>query len=108
MHALGRNATFTGRTQIWEHINIDTVNPLFGSGYWNFWGGPGGERINQEMQSLIPNAHNGYLDIYLDGGAIAGNITTPRSVHFWNANRWKCSCGKDSGSFLANVGCWSD
>jgi exopolysaccharide production protein ExoQ len=70
LHALGHNTTFTGRTQIWEHINMDTVNPWIGSGYWNFWGGPGGERINEAMMSLIPNAHDGYLDIYLDGGII--------------------------------------
>jgi exopolysaccharide production protein ExoQ len=70
LHALGRNTTFTGRTQIWEHINMDTVNPWIGSGYWNFWGGPGGERINEAMVSLIPNAHDGYLDVYLDGGMI--------------------------------------
>ncbi len=70
LHALGRDATFTGRTNIWEHITFATVNPLIGAGYWNFWGGPGGYSINLAMDSLIPNAHNGYLDMYLDGGII--------------------------------------
>jgi exopolysaccharide production protein ExoQ len=68
--ALGRNLTFTGRASIWEHIDLDTVNPLIGAGYWNFWGGPGGNRVNLAMNSIIPNAHNGYVDIYLDGGVI--------------------------------------
>lgn len=70
LQAMGRNATFTGRTNIWEHITPQTVNPIIGAGYWNFWGGPGGYAINQAMRSLIPNAHNGYLDMYLDGGII--------------------------------------
>jgi exopolysaccharide production protein ExoQ len=70
VQALGRTMTFTGRTDIWEHITLKTVNPLIGSGYWNFWGGAGAIKINQEMHTLIPNAHNGYLDIYLDGGLI--------------------------------------
>jgi O-antigen ligase len=66
--ALGRNLTFTGRTSIWEHITLDTVNPMIGAGYWNFWGGTGGLRVNLAMNSIIPNAHNGYVDLYLDGG----------------------------------------
>ena len=67
---LGRNMTFTGRTDIWQHITLETVNPVVGAGYWNFWGGPGGFAIDEAMKTLVPNAHNGYLDIYLDGGAI--------------------------------------
>jgi O-antigen ligase len=70
LQALGRDATFTGRTDIWQHINLKTVNPVLGAGYWNFWGGPGGDIINRAMDSLIPNAHNGYLDMYLDGGFV--------------------------------------
>lgn len=68
--AMGRNLTFTGRSSIWEHITLETVNPLIGAGYWNFWGGNGGYKVNLAMNSIIPNAHNGYVDIYLDGGLI--------------------------------------
>ena len=68
--ALGRDTTFTGRTEIWSHITLSTVNPLIGSGYWNFWGGPGGLAFNESLHEVIPNAHNGYIDIYLDGGFI--------------------------------------
>jgi exopolysaccharide production protein ExoQ len=68
IEALGRNMTFTGRTNIWGHITLQTVNPMIGAGYWNFWGGPGGLAIMQAMLTSIPNAHNGYVDIYLDGG----------------------------------------
>jgi O-antigen ligase len=70
LQALGRNLTFTGRTSIWQHITLETVNPVIGAGYWNFWGGPGGYKVNLAMNSIIPNAHNGYVDIYLDGGVI--------------------------------------
>jgi exopolysaccharide production protein ExoQ len=68
--ALGRNMTFTGRTNIWEHITASTVNPLIGSGYWNFWGSPRGIAIDYAMHTIVPNAHNGYVDIYLDGGIL--------------------------------------
>jgi O-antigen ligase len=68
IEALGRNMTFTGRTNIWEHINLSTVNPVIGAGYWNFWGGPGGYAISKAMDTIVPNAHCGYVDIYIDGG----------------------------------------
>jgi exopolysaccharide production protein ExoQ len=66
--AVGRNMTFTGRKDIWDHITSTTVNPLIGAGFWNFWGGPGGRAISEEMNTGVPNAHCGYVDIYLDGG----------------------------------------
>lgn len=70
VQAIGRNMTFTGRTNIWQHISLGTVNPIIGSGYWNFWGGPDGYAIAESMSTSIPNAHCGYIDIYLDGGFI--------------------------------------
>lgn len=68
--AVGRNMTFTGRADIWQHIGLDTVNPIIGYGYYNFWGGTGGERVNLAMGETIPNAHDGYVDLYLDGGVL--------------------------------------
>lgn len=70
LESLGRDATFTGRTDIWKHITFTTVNPLIGAGFWNFWGGPGGRAIQIAMDTGVPNAHDGYLDIFLDGGLI--------------------------------------
>jgi O-antigen ligase len=70
VESLGRNMTFTGRADIWDHITLSTVNPLIGSGYWSFWGGPGGFAISQAMKTTVPNAHDGYLDIYIDGGLL--------------------------------------
>lgn len=68
--ALGRDMTFTGRTNIWDHITFETVNPMIGCGFWNFWQGPHGIEISREINWSIPTAHCGYLDIYLDGGVL--------------------------------------
>src|SRR5208337_758215 len=70
LDALGRDMTFTGRANIWQHITSTTVNPWIGCGFYNLWGGPGGRAIMEAIQTGVPNAHDGYLDIYLDGGAI--------------------------------------
>ena len=69
--ALGRDMTFTGRTAIWDHITLSTVNPIIGCGYWNFCSGPKGQEISEDIHWHIPNAHCGYLDLYLDGGIAA-------------------------------------
>jgi O-antigen ligase len=68
--AMGRDMTFTGRANIWHQITAQTVNPIIGYGYWDFWGGPVGQEIAFEMHTSIPNAHCGYIDLYLDGGII--------------------------------------
>jgi exopolysaccharide production protein ExoQ len=72
VEALGRDPTFTGRTNIWQHITATTVNPFFGAGFYNFWGTSGGAAIRRLMHTpMLNSSHNSYLDIYLDGGFIA-------------------------------------
>jgi exopolysaccharide production protein ExoQ len=68
--AMGRDMTFTGRANIWNQITWNTVNPIVGYGYWNFWGSDKGLAIADNMETTIPNAHCGYVDVYLDGGMI--------------------------------------
>jgi O-antigen ligase len=80
LEVLGRDATFTGRTSIWQHMTLETVNPSIGAGFWSFWGTGSGLAVARAMAedsgetytpgSFVPSAHNGYLDIYLDGGFI--------------------------------------
>lgn len=69
--ALGRNMTFTGRTGIWSEVLAQPVNPVVGSGFMMFWDGPYGRTALDEMGVKINSAHNGYLDLFLDGGACA-------------------------------------
>jgi len=67
---LGRDRTLTGRTQIWELVVGLVPNPLIGTGYESFWLG---ERLTKiwEIYWHHPNqAHNGYLEIYLNLGWI--------------------------------------
>jgi O-antigen ligase len=71
VEALGRDLTFTGRTDIWRAVLAQDINPLFGTGYWNFWGNAGGDSVRSVLQvGEMKGAHNGYLDIYVDGGWI--------------------------------------
>jgi len=67
---VGRNVTFTGRTDLWADLLREPINPVLGTGYQSFWLG---ERIEHmwALYSFRPNqAHNGFLEIYLNGGYI--------------------------------------
>jgi len=70
LESMGRNPTLTGRTEIWSQVLPLNTNPLFGAGYESFWLG---DRLKQ-VWSLYwwhPNeAHNGYLEVYLNLGWI--------------------------------------
>jgi O-antigen ligase len=67
-------ASLTGRVQIWPVV-LDYVadNPLLGSGYGSFWGLGNQSPIllySSSWVAVIYEAHNGYLDILAQTGAI--------------------------------------
>lgn len=69
IHLLGRNDTLTGRTDIWRTLWHWDINPVVGTGFESFWLG---ER-RLEVQSYLPflnEAHNGYLETYLNLGMV--------------------------------------
>jgi exopolysaccharide production protein ExoQ len=69
--AAGRDATFTGRTGLWETVLQEPINPLVGVGYANFWLG---ERLTRfwAMYPTSPpiQSHNGFIEVYLNLGLI--------------------------------------
>lgn len=67
---LGRDMTLTGRTDLWAELLRVPINPLLGTGYQSFWLGPVAEHF-WEIYYFHPNqAHNGYLETYLNGGLV--------------------------------------
>lgn len=70
LDVLGEDMTLTGRTELWGELLAEKINPLLGVGYQSFWLGPRAE-VYWEKWSFHPNqAHNGYLETYLNGGFI--------------------------------------
>lgn len=66
VQSLGRDMTFTGRTDIWRELLKAGTDPILGAGFCSFW-------TDMSYQSKLPYwiggaAHNGYLEMYLDGG----------------------------------------
>ncbi|MBB3951179.1 O-antigen ligase family protein [Aureimonas jatrophae] len=66
--------TFTGRTQIWDFaLGIYERSPIVGQGYGSFWGAGLSSIAFLEAPGFIGGllqAHNGYLDVMLETGAI--------------------------------------
>lgn len=70
---IGRNSTLTGRTDIWDAVLPFAGNPLIGTGYESFWLGPRLEKFWSVQDGAffgLQEAHNGYLELYLNLGWI--------------------------------------
>lgn len=67
--SLGRDPTLTDRTYIWAALLDVHTNPFLGTGYESFWLG---ERLQTFWTNFhgINEAHNGYLEVYLNLGLI--------------------------------------
>jgi len=69
--AVGRDPTLTGRTEIWSVVLGLHTNPWIGTGFESFWLGDRLKAIWSYFQNFpINEAHNGYLEIYLNLGWI--------------------------------------
>ncbi len=65
---LGRNSTLTGRTNIWHFALGMVQNPILGTGFESFWLGPRLEQMKVLLNQGINQAHNGYIEVYLNLG----------------------------------------
>lgn len=67
---LNRNPTLTGRTVVWNAVLSMHTNPLIGVGYEDFWMGSRLLHVDRLVGMKIQEAHNGYMEIYLNLGWI--------------------------------------
>ncbi len=68
VHSLGRNATLTGRTSIWRAVLSMHTNPWVGTGFESFWLGNRLQAVWNMSVKGIQEAHNGYIELYLNLG----------------------------------------
>ncbi len=93
------DATFTGRTQLWDFALAHIAErPFTGYGYQSFWGigaaSPAASQPDGFLQRT-PHAHNGYLDLMLQGGLVAFSLFM---LLLLAATRWTgLICDRDPG-----------
>lgn len=68
LEILDRDPTLTGRTDAWSVLLKELDNPIVGAGFNSFWTGERMTRIWEEY--AIIQAHNGYVETYLNGGVV--------------------------------------
>lgn len=82
----GKDTTFSGRTDLWEYLISEiSVNPIIGIGYQSLWV-PESQNILFLYKSFVwlPNeAHNGYLDIYLQLGFIGLSLVVVMLIRYF-------------------------
>lgn len=66
----GRDFELTGRIGLWRELLNSPINQLIGEGYQSFWSGSISEYYADIFYWKPNQAHNGYLQTYLDGGLI--------------------------------------
>jgi len=67
---LGRNPSLTDRTEVWADLLAVDINPLVGAGFESFWLGHRREAIWSKWWWQPNQAHNGYIETYLNLGWI--------------------------------------
>ena len=68
IRSMGRDVTLTGRTELWPTLISLSGSPWLGSGYASFWLGDRLHRLWALWAFKPTQAHNGYLEIYLNLG----------------------------------------
>jgi exopolysaccharide production protein ExoQ len=99
-HAVGRETNLTGRTDIWQTVIPMVPNPIVGAGFDSFWLGPRLERMWNLYPSLYLNeAHNGYIETYLNLGLIGVTLVVLLLLHGY---RNVVNSFRNDGSFSAS------
>jgi O-antigen ligase len=70
IEALGRDATLTDRTFVWDDVLAVPNNVVLGTGFESFWLGPRAEQLWEKYWWHPNQAHNGYIETYINLGVI--------------------------------------
>lgn len=65
-----RDVTLTDRTALWQDLLQMDINPLIGTGYRSFWLGERLDKLWAEYWWHPKQAHNGYIETYLNLGVV--------------------------------------
>src|SRR6266487_554488 len=70
----GHGASIEGRGRLWEILLQMDTNPIFGTGFESFWLGDRLQKIWEQITWNPGQAHNGYLELYLNLGFVGLSI----------------------------------
>jgi len=78
LYAMGRSPNLTDRPQLWaDCIAIGMHHPVLGAGYMGFWNKRNIEEIAARNTNAPQEAHNGYVEVFLELGLVGVAIFAP-------------------------------
>lgn len=99
--SIGKDPTLTDRTEIWSILLSMHTNPVFGTGYESFWLG---HRLDwfweNAGQGQLNEAHNGYLEVYLEMGLIGDALICGLLLSSYR-RIWRTLRRRESAAFFA-------
>jgi exopolysaccharide production protein ExoQ len=99
---VGRDASLTGRRELWDTLLPMTVNPLVGAGFESFWLGPRIMLLWEQFAFRPNQAHNGYLEIYLNLGGFGLMLFVMFLISSFKNMRRKLEIAYTRGSHTAD------
>jgi exopolysaccharide production protein ExoQ len=96
---LGRNPNLTERTDVWAACMGSGTNPLIGEGFGSFWLTRKGQNVMEELN--VGEAHNGYLQTYLNSGLIGVGLLLAVLARAGKSVMRQLSSGSVLGSLYA-------
>ena len=71
LELLGRDASLTNRTELWDVVLAQVTDPIVGAGFMSFWTGARMQAIWDGMgRAGINQAHSGYIEQYMNLGFV--------------------------------------
>jgi len=92
---LGKNLTLTDRTKVWGDVLKVDINPIFGTGFESFWLGERREALWRIYWWHPIQAHNGYLETYLNLGLVGLGLMVGLIVSTYRKACWWLLAGVD-------------
>ena len=83
LQALGKDATLTGRTDLWPYVIAPILTkPILGWGLNGFWmfSNPAAMQISGALGWFVPEAHNGLLELLLSLGVVGTGLVIAQII----------------------------
>jgi O-antigen ligase len=100
---MGKDTTLTGRTDLWADLLNIRIDPLIGAGYKSFWVGPWVPDLWGKYAFRVNQAHNGYLEVYLNGGLIGVGLLLAMIISTGSKLKKELFDGNNCGIFFFSV-----
>ena len=100
---LGKSATLTDRTAVWQDAIALASNPWLGAGFESFWLGPRLNAMWAKWWWKPIQSHNGYIETYLNLGIIGVMILVALIVATFRKARAELLRDVDFGRFRMGV-----